>query len=103
MFVAQICAKFYVFRPNPQRKQFLVKILDNKCFQRVALEYERVYCVEDFFIQHAKILALLGFFINYAPEKRVFENKHIIVKLADIRSEERRVGKECRSRWSPYH
>ena len=23
--------------------------------------------------------------------------------LADIRSEERRVGKECRSRWSPYH
>src|SRR5260221_13531250 len=21
----------------------------------------------------------------------------------DIRSEERRVGKECRSRWSPYH
>src|SRR5256884_7844424 len=23
--------------------------------------------------------------------------------LADPRSEERRVGKECRSRWSPYH
>ena len=23
--------------------------------------------------------------------------------LADERSEERRVGKECRSRWSPYH
>ena len=22
---------------------------------------------------------------------------------ADSRSEERRVGKECRSRWSPYH
>ena len=21
----------------------------------------------------------------------------------EIRSEERRVGKECRSRWSPYH
>ena len=25
------------------------------------------------------------------------------VKLAQRRSEERRVGKECRSRWSPYH
>src|SRR2546422_6420747 len=25
------------------------------------------------------------------------------VKLANMRSEERRVGKECRSRWSPYH
>src|SRR3712207_2561972 len=23
--------------------------------------------------------------------------------LAEARSEERRVGKECRSRWSPYH
>ena len=23
--------------------------------------------------------------------------------LPDLRSEERRVGKECRSRWSPYH
>ena len=25
------------------------------------------------------------------------------VKKAQFRSEERRVGKECRSRWSPYH
>ena len=24
-------------------------------------------------------------------------------KIENIRSEERRVGKECRSRWSPYH
>ena len=23
--------------------------------------------------------------------------------VLDLRSEERRVGKECRSRWSPYH
>ena len=27
----------------------------------------------------------------------------ILQLLAGIRSEERRVGKECRSRWSPYH
>ena len=25
------------------------------------------------------------------------------VVTAKVRSEERRVGKECRSRWSPYH
>src|SRR5258708_39864801 len=25
------------------------------------------------------------------------------LKVGDMRSEERRVGKECRSRWSPYH
>ena len=26
-----------------------------------------------------------------------------ILRQKGIRSEERRVGKECRSRWSPYH
>ena len=34
------------------------------------------------------------------------ERKQFIVRLAvagQLRSEERRVGKECRSRWSPYH
>ena len=24
-------------------------------------------------------------------------------QIPEVRSEERRVGKECRSRWSPYH
>src|SRR2546430_17441195 len=28
---------------------------------------------------------------------------HFGIKLFERRSEERRVGKECRSRWSPYH
>ena len=34
------------------------------------------------------------------------EELHMIQGAADLhtrRSEERRVGKECRSRWSPYH
>src|SRR3989454_11623051 len=29
--------------------------------------------------------------------------KEVATKTSDLRSEERRVGKECRSRWSPYH
>ena len=29
--------------------------------------------------------------------------KHIVDTCGPARSEERRVGKECRSRWSPYH
>src|ERR1039458_5601634 len=28
---------------------------------------------------------------------------HLIPRNGLVRSEERRVGKECRSRWSPYH
>ena len=35
------------------------------------------------------------------------DGEHLLLALLDqpdgLRSEERRVGKECRSRWSPYH
>ena len=37
---------------------------------------------------------------------RKFKRKdllELLLKQATRRSEERRVGKECRSRWSPYH
>src|SRR3712207_9327119 len=43
---------------------------------------------------------------------RALSGAHVVVDdyapdnpdpIAHIRSEERRVGKECRSRWSPYH
>src|SRR5258706_5234958 len=30
-------------------------------------------------------------------------NRDLLGAVSDHRSEERRVGKECRSRWSPYH
>jgi len=33
----------------------------------------------------------------------LFKDEHIILPGTRMRSEERRVGKECRSRWSPYH
>ena len=35
--------------------------------------------------------------------KDIFKNGLDLAGLATARSEERRVGKECRSRWSPYH
>ena len=31
------------------------------------------------------------------------QSKQVLGDVVKIRSEERRVGKECRSRWSPYH
>src|SRR5687767_15713567 len=34
---------------------------------------------------------------------RVYRSTELRVDQIDLRSEERRVGKECRSRWSPYH
>src|SRR3712207_3750074 len=38
-----------------------------------------------------------------AVENAVSAREHGAVVLTYARSEERRVGKECRSRWSPYH
>ena len=35
---------------------------------------------------------------SFSDVKTAYENG-----ADDLRSEERRVGKECRSRWSPYH
>ena len=32
-----------------------------------------------------------------------FRSADIVILKDELRSEERRVGKECRSRWSPYH
>ena len=37
------------------------------------------------------------------PDKEDPEPSLVVVLKVFTRSEERRVGKECRSRWSPYH
>ena len=44
---------------------------------------------------------------THLPQKKQKDNLFLVCKelhkLFSTRSEERRVGKECRSRWSPYH
>ena len=46
--------------------------------------------------------ALAGGFLTTAPPGKL-PVKGFYMLLILYRSEERRVGKECRSRWSPYH
>ena len=56
------------------------------------------------------VLSMTG----YGRAEQVLNGRDIVVELRSVnsrffeyssrvRSEERRVGKECRSRWSPYH
>ena len=46
---------------------------------------------------------LFNLYVEYIMRNAGLEEAQAGIKIAGRRSEERRVGKECRSRWSPYH
>ena len=52
-------------------------------------------------------LLIGGFLGIWSPNLALFLQSEITIPdkihMLEVRSEERRVGKECRSRWSPYH
>ena len=52
------------------------------------------------FLSYLKI-GFFGFGGGYAMLSLI--QNEVVVQHGWMRSEERRVGKECRSRWSPYH
>ena len=58
-----------------------------------------------FFVNYNKFSIITFFEGNdkgkYTSESSIFSP--LSSKIVNGRSEERRVGKECRSRWSPYH
>ena len=63
-----------------------------------ALEMERIFGRAWLFVGHANQVPQPGdFFTTELGREPVVMTRH------RDRSEERRVGKECRSRWSPYH
>ena len=64
--------------------------------------------------RHDKVLIFIGLSplrnttnnpLDFSTRKRMIQELYpeIDVYYVEDRSEERRVGKECRSRWSPYH
>src|ERR1035437_9907214 len=90
-------------------------LLDNAAWDRV----NDLLTESDFYRnEHRMVFAAVGTLINAAKPAdviTVFEQLQsqgkaeeigglaYLNSLAQYRSEERRVGKECRSRWSPYH
>src|ERR1041384_2131139 len=56
------------------------------------------------FFPHNSVEYFVSYYDYYQPEAYVPSSDTYIEKDSSVnRSEERRVGKECRSRWSPYH
>src|SRR3989449_9095886 len=88
--------------------------------QRVWLEYVKEYADETFSDAYGNCVAVLNkggsprlmmaahadeiaMAVNYINDQGFIYVRKMGGVDAAIRSEERRVGKECRSRWSPYH
>ena len=75
--------------------------------ERLTKHYDSLTAVEDvsFQVGPGEVLGFLG--PNGAGKTTTMRMLAGFVTptsgSANIRSEERRVGKECRSRWSPYH
>ena len=51
---------------------------------------------------HTELIGLMAYPIRHSSSPAMHNEAFAYLGL-DYRSEERRVGKECRSRWSPYH
>ena len=85
------------------------KIVTNQGWLNPNAAAERiVYWLRHFGAKGVKVAAVNGALITdrvLELTDRILENGEPTRTLAPnlIRSEERRVGKECRSRWSPYH
>src|SRR5256885_17209830 len=73
--------------------------------QDLGAELEIVYADSDTITQSTQLLRAIQADQIMRPSAIVFEpvGGTALPQVARARSEERRVGKECRSRWSPYH
>ena len=91
MDVKRICAKGIRAIFNPVALTYCIVDKKAKICSGTQMNYSSMgkysYCGHNCFLLNCKI----GAFVSIADNCRLG------------RSEERRVGKECRSRWSPYH
>ena len=74
---------------------------------QAALLKEREACVHvstgDIFRKNLGDRTPLGLEAKKFMDQGALVPDDLVLKMVRSRSEERRVGKECRSRWSPYH
>ena len=77
------------------RDTYLMYLRFEKNLSQNTIEaYERDFAKLEAYLSEAKI---------ELQDARTEHLRDFIIEINTTRSEERRVGKECRSRWSPYH
>ena len=86
---------------EPRRRRFVASLLYGRNVDRAAKTRARIgLAVLIFALGYAVIATRL---VMFAAVPEGHGSRRAIGQDAVARSEERRVGKECRSRWSPYH
>ena len=103
-------ARFASIRPLRHALPISLLILRKKAFQALWVEIHFIYAANIIcgviYRQHNSPETFLKYF-EETVENLSISGKPIYImsdtNLNLLRSEERRVGKECRSRWSPYH
>src|SRR3989338_6535965 len=93
--------KLTEIRLNPNRDY---KFLRNplQTFNRVHIDTSFVLIFKIIILTNQSLSIIMIIMTEFINGDQKMKNDYINF-LQDIRSEERRVGKECRSRWSPYH
>ena len=78
---------------NEQGNAKMVDVSDKSDTKRTAIAHSSITVNTDIYQQ----------IVEHTNQKGNVLNTAQIAGVMAARSEERRVGKECRSRWSPYH
>src|SRR2546427_10162153 len=87
------------------RPEYIRQAVDAS-LQRLQTDYIDLYQShdDDASVPLADTLGAFADLIAAGKVRAIGASNHSAPRLAEaLRSEERRVGKECRSRWSPYH
>ena len=91
-----IVTDVYEIDPDPMQ----VKAVAAEAARQAKIPHKRGECDDGTAMRYVDFRFGGAFFKE--PFIRMLEDE-IGMKVLLLRSEERRVGKECRSRWSPYH
>ena len=97
-------------KPNQEKKvienfvECIMDDLDYYHFDELIMEKYKKELFQ-FFTKISEERSLFSPGFDFSNKKNTVNDKEKLEAITKIisRSEERRVGKECRSRWSPYH
>ena len=90
----------YFLKKNPTKEDFSIAL---SSFERAYLKEKNsihgLNAIKNLVIVGIKISNVLNEYAEFLHKAK----DYYLEASTNFRSEERRVGKECRSRWSPYH